>query len=142
MLPTLSKTFRLVRRKNLAAEKKIWLPTKFKFLKVFGLMKILLSVSPCLGNYFFDLHRIRENERKTKFCEVRSLLFQVGQNSAVAFSSRSTFYSALVFELSGRRKKLATLGRKWGGADYGHSDGGGGGLPLSTHQYASQGSSM
>jgi hypothetical protein len=102
MLPTLGKTFWLVRRKNSAAEKKIRLPTKFEFLKAFGLMKILLSVSRCLGkvSYFFDLHRISEDKRNTNFYEVRPLLYKIGQNSAAALSGHSTFYSAL-FELCG-----------------------------------------
>ncbi len=41
VLPTLGKTFRPVRRKNSAAKKKNLPPTKFDFLKAFGLMKIL-----------------------------------------------------------------------------------------------------
>jgi hypothetical protein len=63
-------------------------------------MKILLSVSKCLGKFtIFDLHRIRENKRKTNFYEVhevRPLLYKIGQNSAEALSGRSTFYSALL----------------------------------------------
>jgi hypothetical protein len=50
--------------------KKVKPPSKFDFLKAFGLMKILLFVSTCLRkvSYFFDLHRIRENKRrKTNF---------------------------------------------------------------------------
>ncbi len=96
--------------------KKIRPSAKFDFLKASGLMKILLVVSTCLGKvqYFFDLHRIRENKRrKTIFLEVRPIFGPFCTKSAKIRSHLCPaflfFYSAF-FELCGRTiGQLATL---------------------------------
>jgi hypothetical protein len=36
VLPTLSRTFQLIQKKNSAAEENIWSPSNFPFLKEFG----------------------------------------------------------------------------------------------------------
>ncbi len=60
VLPTLGKTFRLVRRrKNSASEKKKSSPTKFDFLKVFGLKINFEEVRPLFDPFCTKLGQIR-----------------------------------------------------------------------------------
>jgi hypothetical protein len=82
-----------------SAEKKL----NFYFLKAFGLMKIFLSVSLCLGKFsiFFickELERIRIRV-KLIFKEFGPLfglfLYKISKNMAAALSGLSTFPSAL-----------------------------------------------
>ncbi len=52
VLPTLGKTFRPVRRKNSAAEKKSCRRTKYDFLKAFGLMQTFATFPDPLGSCY------------------------------------------------------------------------------------------
>jgi hypothetical protein len=49
---------------HLVTGKKFRPPTKFDILKAFGLKILLYASTMGKVEYFFDLHRIRENKRR------------------------------------------------------------------------------
>ncbi len=88
-------------RKIRSPRKKIKSPTKFDFLNAFGLMKILLSVSMCLGKFKIslictELERIRGEKQFFKKFSSFLALSVISQNSAATLFGCARFYSTLV----------------------------------------------
>jgi hypothetical protein len=103
------------RTKIRPTRKKIWSPSKFQFLKEFGLKKNTFSVCVSGKISFFplELEKIREgNQFFLKFSPFSAFLFTIGQNSAADLSGRAPLFIRPPFDICGRtigQLAMATL---------------------------------